>query len=521
MTQIGTVVVLLAFVAALAFAARRIGVPFPVLMVLGGLAIGFVPGLPKVELEPDLVLLLFLPPILFAAGYQTSPRELWRRRGLLTLLALGLVLITTFAVAIVVTWLDPSVPFLAAVALGAIVSPPDAIAATSIAQRLGLPRRLVTVLEGESLLNDATALVAYRFAVAAAVTGSFSATEAAVSFVGVVIGGVVIGLIVAVVLNFLFERLDDPPVEVLISLIAPFAAYLPAEALHVSGVLAAVTAGVWHGWRGPRVIGSETRTLVGSGTWNTMIFTVNGLVFLLIGLQLPAVLGGIAGRSPGELLGLAVATVVTVIVVRMAWVFIANYMPLRLRRGHTEHTERHARELAVLGWAGMRGAVSLAAALALPAVPPFPERDLIVFLAFTTILVTLVGQGLTLPLVIRRLGVGEDDGVRRDELLGRRAATEAAMRRLEELEKEFPGHLPLIEHIREKHRHRADHYVHPDAPDRERAEEEQRAHERIRGEVLSAERLAVIELRERGDISDQSLRKLERDIDLEELRGDA
>lgn len=517
MSEIGTVVFLLAIVAVLAYVARRTGIPYPIFLVLGGLVIGFVPGLPRIELDPELILLLFLPPILFAAGYATSPRELWRKRWLLSLLAFGLVLTTTLAVASVISWLVPAMPFAAAVALGAIVSPPDAIAATSIARRLGLPRRLVTVLEGESLLNDATALVTYQFAVTAAVTGTFSVGDAGVSFAVAVVGGVAIGLIVGSIVNFLFERLDDPPIEVLVSLIAPFAAYLPAEALGASGVLAVVTAGVWHGWRAPRVIRPETRALLGTGAWDTMLFVVNGLIFLLIGLQLPEVLAGIADRPVGELIGLALVTATTVIVVRLVWIFVSTYVPLRLRGGSTVH----GRELAILAWAGMRGAVSLAAALALPIVPPFPERDLIIFLTFTTILATLVGQGLSLPWLIRRLGVGEDGAALREEIQARHVATGAALRRLDGLAGEMPAHLPLIEQLREQYRHRADHYERSRTAEDGATDPEQRDHERIRREVLAAERMAVIDLREAGDISDESLRHLERDIDLEELRGDA
>jgi CPA1 family monovalent cation:H+ antiporter len=252
-----------------------------------------------------------------------------------------------------------------------------------------------------------------------------------------------------------------------------------------------------------------------------MLFAVNGLVFLLIGLELPEVLAGIAGRPLGELIALALVTAAIVIVVRLAWVFIASYLPLRLMRRGIDESSTHARELAVVGWAGMRGAVSLAAALALPLVPPFPERDLIVFLTFTTILATLVGQGLTLPFLIRRLGVGDDGSARRDELRARQAATDAAMRRLDELVTEVPGHVPLIEQLREQYRHRADHYGRADTTAGGAVDHEQRDHERIRREVVRAERLAVIELRERGEISNASLRRLERDLDLDELRGDA
>lgn len=517
MDPIETDVILLAIVAVLTLVARRIGLPYPILMVLGGLVIGFVPGLPHVELEPDLVLLIFLPPILFSAAYLSSPRELWQNIRPISLLAIGLVLTTTVAVALVASALLPGLPFGAAVALGAIVSPPDAIAATAIAQRLGLPRRLVTIIEGESLLNDATALVTYRLAVAAVVTGTFGFADAAVSFVAVAVGGAIIGLVVGAATAWVLERLEDPPVEVLITLLAPFAAYLPAESMGVSGVLAAVAAGLLLGWRAPRVLSSDTRVL-GFGTWQMVTFVVNGLAFLLIGEQLPRVMGVVADRPVGELVVLGTAVALTVIALRLAWVFPATYVPRWVVPGLAARDPSPSPRLVlILGWSGMRGALSLAAALALPA--GFPERDLLIFLTFVVILATLVGQGLTLPLLIRRLRLGDEGTELHEELHAREAATEAALRRLDELVRELPGHVPLIEQLKDRYAHRAEHYV------RAREEEvpidqEEREHAAIRREALAAERFAVIELRDRGVISDATLRRVQRDIDLEELRRD-
>ncbi|MGZ8512880.1 MAG: cation:proton antiporter, partial [Candidatus Limnocylindria bacterium] len=318
--------VLLSVVAAITIAARRVGIPYPILMVIGGLVLGLVPGAPRVELDPETVLLLFLPAILFSAAFLSSPRDLWRNVRPITLLAFGLVLTTTVAVATVMVLLVPGIGWAAAIALGAIVSPPDAIAATAIAERLGLPRRLVTILEGESLVNDATALVTYRFALVAAATGAFSIGEAAVGFVAVAVGGVLIGLVVGALTTLILKRLSDPPVEVLISLLAAYAAYLPAEKLGVSGVLAAVTAGLILGWYAPRVMSSETRIL-GFGAWQMTIFVVNGLAFILIGLQIPSVLEALGEYEPYELAGLGAAVAGTVIVVRMLWVFPATYLP--------------------------------------------------------------------------------------------------------------------------------------------------------------------------------------------------
>jgi Na+/H+ antiporter len=511
-------VLLLAVVALLTVVARRIGVPYPILMVLGGLGLGFIPGPARVTLEPELVLLLFLPPILFSAAYLSSPRELWKNFRPISLLAFGLVLTTTIAVAAVLTALVPGIPFPAAVALGAIVSPPDAIAATSIARRLGLPRRLVTILEGESLVNDATALVTYRFAVAAALTGTFSLGEAAAGFVLVAIGGVAIGLAVGWAVSWVIARLEDPPVEVLITLIAPFAAYLPAEALDVSGVLSAVSAGLVLGWRAPRIMSSDTR-LLGFGTWQMTTFVVNGLAFLLIGIQLPDVMDEIGARPPGELAVLGAAVAVTVIAVRMLWVFPATYIPRWIVPGLAERDPAPPTgAIVVLGWAGMRGAVSLAAALALPTA--FPERDLLIYLTFVVILVTLVGQGLTLPLVIRWAGIGDDGSAEHEERHAREAATEAALERLDELVSEVPGHVPLIDQLRDRYAHRAEHYAHDHEGPEAAEDPEERDHEAIRRAVLTAERLAVIEMRDRGVISDEALRRVERDLDLEEVRRD-
>ena len=521
MDTIELVILLLAVIAVITLVARRVGMPSPILMVIVGLPLGLVPGFGNVQLEPELVLFLFLPPILFGAAYLSSPRELWRSVRSISLLAFGLVLTTTAAVAFVMVWLIPGIGWPAAIAFGAIVSPPDAIAATAIAQRLGLPRRLVVVLEGESLLNDATALVTYRLAVAAAapLAASVQPTAVAVDFVVVAVGGVLIGLVVGVAVSWLLDTLNDPPVEVLITLIAPFAAYLPAEQIHVSGVLAAVTGGLVLGWKSPRVMSSDTRVL-GVGTWEMVTFVVNGMAFLLIGLQLPAVLEAVSGRDAGELIALAAAVAVTVILVRLLWVYPATYLPRWLipAVGRRDPAPPPTLPL-ILGWAGMRGAVSLAAAIGLPA--GFPERDLLLFLTFSTILVTLVGQGLTLPFLIRRLGVGDDGSLEHEELHAREVATQAALRRLEELPAEIPGHQPIIDQLRDRYAHRAEHYVHThDQAPMSAEEAEEFDHEAIRRAVLAAERQAVLELRDRGIVSDEALRAVERDLDLEELRRD-
>ena len=527
MTEVETILILLGVVAALTVVARWLSVPYPIVMTVGGLALGLIPNVPRVVLPPDIVFLAVLPPILFSAAYLISPRELHTHARAIALLAIGLVLATTLVVGLVMHALVPEIGWAAAFALGAIVSPPDAVAATSIARRLGLPRRVVTILEGESLVNDATALVALRLAVAAAATGAFSVAEAAGSFVVVSVGGVAIGLAIGWVAVQLLRRLNDPPVEVLVSLLAPFTAWIPAEALHVSGVLSVVTAGLLVGRAAPRVMSSDTRVL-GSGVWQMTIFVINGLVFVLIGLQLPTILDSLrADRSALELIGLAAAVSLAVIAVRLAWVYPGTYLPRWLSpRVREREAAPSPQGVLIVGWAGMRGVVSLAAALALPLTmeggAPFPGRDLLLFLTFAVILVTLVGQGLTLPWLIRRLGVGDDGSVEHEEIHAREASVAAALDRLDSLGHEWPTHQELIDQLRARFEHMTDHLDHDHDADSHETPHDQEwiEHAAIRQAVIDAQRVAVIDMRDRGHIGEDALRRVERELDLEELRAE-
>lgn len=512
------VLLLLVVATALAYLARRIGVPYPILLVLGGLVLGLVPGLPVVELEPELVFLLFLPPILFGAGFATPIRDFKANMRPILLLAVGLVLFTTLVVGVVVHALVPDMGWAAAFALGAIVAPPDSVAATAIFQRLGVPQRIVTILEGESLINDASALTAYRFAVAAALTGSFSLVEAGVSFVILGLGGIAVGIVVAALVTASWRRTGDPLLEIVVSLLAPVTAYLSAELLSTSGVLAAVTAGLIVGRTASRALSSEAR-LIGRGVWNVVIFLINGFVFILIGLQLPAVVAELE-RPLSEALGIALVVSLVVVVSRIVWVYPASYLPRWLSpslRARDPYPPWQA--VFVVSWAGLRGVVSLAAALAL--VGDFPERNLIIFITFVVILVTLVGQGLSLPWLARTLGVTSAAGTNGEEATARARATEAGLARLAELEREYPDHVPLVRELRERYDHRASHeWQHQDGP-RDEEELELLEHRRIRRSLLDAERDAVIQLRDDGVIGDEVLRVLERDFDLEELRMEA
>lgn len=529
MYELELVLGLLVAVTALTSVARGINIPYPILLVLGGLALGFVPGLPHIDLEPDLVFLLFLPPLLFVAGFYSSIRDLRQNARPIAQLAAGLVVFTSCLVAVVAHMLMPELGWAAAFALGGIVSPTDAVAATAIAQRLGAPRRIVTILEGESLVNDATGLVIYRAAVAAAVTGAFSLGETGVRFAAMAVGGVVVGLIVGWIVAWAWARLHDYTTTIAISLLVPFASYIPAEELGLSGVLAAVTAGVYLGRRSSRLQDPETGSnarLQGGAIWEMLAFLFNGLVFLLIGLQLPGIVGRLGNRSIWELIGLGVILSLTVILARLVWVFPNTYLPRMLNRALRERDPSPPWTWPlVLSWAGMRGVVSLAAALALPLQTadgsPFPGRDLIIFLTFVVILVTLVGQGLTLPWLIRRLCVRDDGAAGVEEAVARAAASEAAVARIEALGEEWPTHKELIDNLRAQYGHRSRHVGPQDGEVDGEAEQELLEHRMIRHEVIDAEREAVIGLRDSGVINDEVLRRIERELDLEEIRMEA
>lgn len=510
------VFIVLVVATGLSYLARRIGVAEPILLLLGGIGLAFVPDLPPVELEPELVFLLFLPPILFSAAYLTPIRDFRANRRPILLLAIGLVLFTTLVVGVVAHAVVPAMDWPIAFTLGAIVAPPDAVAATGVLRRVGAPRRVVTILEGESLINDASALIAYRTAVAATLTGAFSWLDAGVGFVVAGGGGIVIGVIVGAVVTRALHRTADPTLEIIVSLIAPIAAYLSAEMLGVSGVLATVVAGLITGQRAARVLSPDAR-LLGRGVWETVVWFINAFVFMLMGLQLPSIVEALSDYAPLELLWLGGAVSLAAILARIAWVFPATYLPRRLSaRIRAGDPYPPARAVFIVSWAGMRGVVSLAAALSLGA--GFPQRELILFLTVAVIMATLVGQGLTLPWLIRRLGVVARDGPDTEEAHARLAAVEAALTRLDGLALEYPGHDELIDRLRASYDHEASHVWPHAAEPTDAAERERLEHQAIRNAVVAAEREAVIRLRDDGIINDETLRRIERELDLEALQ---
>jgi len=524
---------LLVAVAGLAVVARLARIPYPILLVLGGLAFGFIPGVPDVQLEPDLVLLLFLPPLLYAAAFFANLRELRLNARPIGLLAIGLVIATMLTVAVVaheVVGLAWPVAFV----LGAVVSPTDAVAPAQILRRLSAPRRVVSVVEGENLTNDWTALVAYKFAVAAVVTGSFSLLEAGPQFVYTGLAGVAVGVAAGAGIAAVRRRVEDPLTEITISLLTAYAAYLPAEEIGGSGVLAAVTAGVWLGWRASELTNHTTRLQL-TAIWELLVFLLNAVLFVLVGLQLPSVLDQLAGRTAGELAAYGALIAVVVIVVRIGWVYVLTYLPRRLSRRLRERDPLPPwNQTTLVAWAGMRGSVSLAAALAIPTSidsgAPFPDRDLVIFLTFCVILATLVFQGLSMPALIRAMGIERDTVDQDEEMNARLEIAFAAIDQIDELADEDWVAAQTVERTRAMFDYRRRRFssqigngLASGASDEEQEddfdyEERAQAYQRFMHEVIGAQRAALRRLRDEGHVSDEVRRRVEYDLDLEQAR---
>jgi monovalent cation/hydrogen antiporter len=516
---------LLVAVAALLVLAPMMRIPYPILLVVGGLALGFVPGLPAITLPPDLVLVAILPPLLYSAAFYTSLRDLRQNVKPISALAIGLVSATTVGVAVMAHAFIPGMGWGPAFVLGAVVSPTDPLASVSIARRLGAPRRIVAIVEGESLINDGTALVLYRVAVVAVVSGGFSIWDAGLSFITTAAGGIAVGIAVGYLIAAVRRKLDNPPVEVTIALLSGYFAFLPATALGLSGVLAAVTTGVYMGWRTPELTSVQTR-LDGAAAWEIFTFVVNALLFALVGFQLHQILDALSGRSAFELLRDALIVAAAVILIRIVWIFPFTYGPWLLWGRSTRHDDAPPwQRPAVVAWMGFRGAVSLAAALAVPlttdAGGDFPNRSLIIFLVFGVIVATLVFQGLTLPLVIRVLRV-EDDGLdAKEEAKARIHAADAAIARLDELADEDWVRPDTAERLRGLMGFRRNRFAARFTPEDDGGIEEQsQAYQRLRRELLDAERAAVLDLRREGRINDDVMYRVTRDLDLEDARLD-
>ena len=512
------VLVLLAAASALSQVTR---VPYPIVLVIGGSLIGFVPHLPALHLEPEVVLFVFLPPLLYDAAYTSSVRDLRASARVITLSAVGLVLATTAVVATALHAAVEGLSWAAAFALGAIVSPTDPLAASQIGRRLGLPSRSITVIEGEALVNDGSALALYQTAVAVAAGGAFSVWRAGGLFVVEVLGGVVVGLVVALVMDWVFRHAGrDQLLRLVLSLTCGYLAYLPAEELHLSGVLAVVTAGLVMGHREPVLTDASTRLRNGA-FWQILVFLLNGVLFATVGLQLPAVLRD-QDRSAGTLVALGLLVSVATIATRMVWTHVITWVIRGVDRREAQRARRASWQARTVGaWCGLRGAVSLAAALGLPA--DFPERDLLVFLALCVIWATLVGQGLTLPWLIRVLGVEDDGVVAREELHARKAATKAALDELERLDAAEWTRQDTIERMRGLYEFRRRRLLQragrPETD--EDSESRSRDYQRIVRTVLDAQRRELVRLRDTGEIGAEAMRVVEQELDLEEERLDS
>jgi Na+/H+ antiporter len=515
-------IVLLAATLFLVAFARRLHVPYPILLVLGGLALGFVPELPQVQLEPELVFIVFLPPILWAAAYFTSLRDFRRNLPAISLLAVGLVLATTLVVGWVAHAIIPGISWAAAFCLGAIVSPPDAVAATAVLSRIGVPRQVIVVLEGESLVNDAAALVLYRAAVSGMVVGSFSIGATAGQFALVAALGVVVGLVVGFLIRHAVRLMPEGFGQVAITLLGPYVAWVAAERLHVSAVLACVAGGLYVRQHFSAEVAPLVR-LQARSVWELLIFLLNGIIFMLIGLQLGPLRASLESDGVGRIIRWGLILTAAATATRLAW------MPLGARLARIRAKDRAvnpmppASHIFIVGWTSMRGVVSLATALALPLTTadgtPLPYRTEIILVSFVVILTTLVVQGLSLAPLARVLGLSAaDESIEREQQLARRRAAEAALAHLGTLE----GHpmLPseVLDGARAHYQRRSERFAAASPMDVVCTDAWTEAQRQVRHALLHAERRAVIELRDRGEISDEVLHEVERELDLDAIR---
>jgi len=521
MTNIGIIILLLAIVTALAQVTDKVRIPYPILLVLAGIAIGLIPGLPIVTLDPDVVFLVFLPPVLYAAAWNTSWPDFKQSIRPISLLAIGCVLFTTLIVAAIAHYFIPGFGWVESFVLGAIVSPPDAVAATSATKGLKIPKRIITILEGESLVNDATGLIAYRYAVAAAASGTFIFWLAGINFFYVAGLGIAIGLLMGYAFFWIHKITpNNATTDTTFTLLAPYAAYLVAEEFHASGVLSVVAAGLFLSPRSSQVFSNRTR-LQATAVWDTMIFILNGVIFILIGLQLPIILNHITSDSIGTLFWYGAVVSLAAVVARIIWVFPGAYLPRWFSKAIREREpETNVRSVTIVAWSGMRGIVSLAAALGLPLMvsetKAFPNRDLIIFLTFCVIFVTLVLQGMTLRKLIHWLGVKSDDRQMKEE---ERTRLQLAASVIEHIEENYSLGLSdvVLNQIKSKYEIRIQRIRKDESVQHMTAEQIAELH-RIQFELINRERELILRLRKEEKVSDELVRKIEYELDLEEAR---
>jgi Na+/H+ antiporter len=514
------ILICLVVVALLAIVARKIRIPYPILLTIGGVVLALIPGLPAIHLDPELVFSLFLPPLIYPAAVYTSWRDFRANLRPILLMATVLVLITMAATAFLFPPLV-GLPLAVGFVFGALISPPDAVAALSVTQNLRVPRKIIVILEGESLVNDATSFISFRFAVAAVMTGSFSLGQASLQFLFVATGGVCVGLAVGWLATQVQKRLDDPPVQTMLSLLTPYVAYFSGERLHVSGILAVVIAGMYYGWRAPRILSGRMR-LQAIPVWEMVLFILNGILFMLIGLQLPQVIHALPPGSAFQIAKLAVFVLLVIVLVRFVWIFGATYLPRFFSRTLRRKNRIPWRQTALIAWTGMRGADSLAGALAIPFFlpngQPFPGRNVILLLTFCVIFGTLVLQGLTLAPLVGWLGIEDDHVTEKEERLARLKANEAALAHVEAVEALHRARPKTIERLRSEYLDRIQQLRSEGPPEKTVRRLFSRDFEELAREALETERETVIGLRNDEVINDQALRRIQRDIDLAEAR---
>lgn len=522
MGNISTVILLLAVVTALAQLTDKIKVPYPIMLVIVGILISLVPGLPHIELDAEIVFLLFLPPVLYSAAWNTSLIDFKQAARPISMLAIGCVLFTTTLVACVAHYFIPGFGWAESFVLGAIISPPDAVAATAATEGLKLPRRVLTILEGESLVNDATGLIAYRYAVSAVATGSFIWWLVTINFFYVALMGIFVGLVMGVVFRWIHKITPDNAVtDTAFTLIAPFTAYLVAEEFHASGVLSVVTCGLFLSYYSSEIFDHSAR-LQAYAVWEVLIFLVNGVIFILIGLQLPVVLEHISEHSLGDLILYGAIISVATIVVRLIWIYPGAYLPRWLSKSiRTTEARPSFGAVTIVGWAGMRGVVSLAAALALPLTVgegiDFPNRDLIIFLTFSVIFATLVLQGLTLPALIRWFKISDDDKQIRDH--DKEARLRIAYSAIEHIESNYSLNLSAIvlDQVKTKYEIRVNR-LRTDITERKMSDDQIKEFHKTQYELISREREEIKRMKRERRINEEVLRKIEYELDLEESR---
>ncbi|MEO6734557.1 MAG: Na+/H+ antiporter [Ferruginibacter sp.] len=525
MENISIIIFLLFGIAFLGILSDKYKFPFPIALVLGGVCISLVPGLPVISLSPEVVFIVFLPPLLYGAAWNTSWHDFKANLRPISLAAIGLVLFTTTAVAGVAHWLIPDLSWPTAFLIGAIVSPPDAVAATSVTKGLGLHPRSVTILEGESLVNDASGLVAYKYALTAITAGNFVLWQAGLNFLLVVVAGIALGLIIGYCMYLVHKKfVCDPIIEVTLTFLTPFASYLLAEQFHFSGVLAVVTTGLYLSYRSGEIFSHQSRMMAYT-VWEVVIFILNALIFVLIGLQLRTVMDGIKEFPINSLVVYGLVISFVVVIIRFIWVFPAAMLPRFLSK-HIRDTEAFdPRNLVVFGWAGMRGVVSMAAALALPILLPngeaFPHRNLIIYLTFCVILFTLVLLGLTLPWIVRKMGITPYSIAAEEYEVRTNVITDTITHIEENLSM---VHDDLLHNIKSKYEVKYNRLQKTDLPANYFGKGQTLAgnifneYTQIQIDLINVERKTLDRLHRSGQASEEILRKIERELDLEETR---